>query len=265
MAVISSGNKPTLRQGSNGNDVKELQEFLGIEADGSFGPGTKAAVQKWQGAHGLEADGVVGPASWAAIRAADAGPGGAAVNQAATEAVHSMPGNTLPTAPAGPAPNMPTLHQGSSGDAVKVLQGYLQITADGSFGPQTAAAVEAYQKSHGLEADGVVGPQTWAAIKAGGAPTMQAAAIHAAAAVAQPKPVMLSNRSAAGAAQQQERTAAASGLKGKAKAAVGKVHAEAEKAIAKVKSAPLPARIIGGVGVGLAGLLGLRRLATKNE
>ena len=37
-----------LRKGSRGNEVKELQEFLGIGADGVFGPGTEAAVKAWQ-------------------------------------------------------------------------------------------------------------------------------------------------------------------------------------------------------------------------
>ena len=37
-----------LRKGSKGNEVKILQEFLEISADGIFGPGTEAAVKKWQ-------------------------------------------------------------------------------------------------------------------------------------------------------------------------------------------------------------------------
>ena len=56
----------------------------------------------------------------------------------------------------------PTLKRGSSGPGVAVLQGMLGITADGSFGPQTEAAVKVFQASHGLVADGVVGPMTWA-------------------------------------------------------------------------------------------------------
>ena len=54
----------TLKIGSRGKEVKELQEFLGIQADGAFGKGTEAAVKKWQSDNGLVADGIVGPATW---------------------------------------------------------------------------------------------------------------------------------------------------------------------------------------------------------
>jgi hypothetical protein len=56
-----------LKKGTRGNEVKELQEFLGIGADGIFGPGTEAAVKKWQATNGLTVDGIVGPATWDAM------------------------------------------------------------------------------------------------------------------------------------------------------------------------------------------------------
>lgn len=57
----------TLEQGDRGNDVKALQQRLHVTADGVFGPGTKAAVVKFQQSKGLTADGIVGPRTAAAL------------------------------------------------------------------------------------------------------------------------------------------------------------------------------------------------------
>jgi len=56
-----------LKVGSRGKEVKELQEFLEIGADGIFGKGTESSVKKWQSENGLVADGIVGPATWDAM------------------------------------------------------------------------------------------------------------------------------------------------------------------------------------------------------
>jgi len=53
-----------LKNGSKGNDVKLLQEKLGLTADGDFGPGTEAKVKAWQTKNGLTADGIVGDVTW---------------------------------------------------------------------------------------------------------------------------------------------------------------------------------------------------------
>lgn len=53
----------TLRQGSRGDAVKQMQRKLGIAADGVFGPGTAKAVKAWQSKNGLTPDGVIGPKS----------------------------------------------------------------------------------------------------------------------------------------------------------------------------------------------------------
>jgi putative chitinase len=58
------GGSMLLRVGSKGDDVKILQEKLGLNADGVFGPATEKAVKNWQAANGLSADGIMGPASW---------------------------------------------------------------------------------------------------------------------------------------------------------------------------------------------------------
>src|SRR3989338_5446789 len=57
----------TLKQGSSGSQVASLQATLGVTADGSFGPMTKAAVVAFQSANGLVADGVVGPMTGAVL------------------------------------------------------------------------------------------------------------------------------------------------------------------------------------------------------
>ena len=56
-----------LKIGSRGRDVRELQEFLEVGADGIFGQGTAAAVKAWQRANNLNDDGIVGPATWDAM------------------------------------------------------------------------------------------------------------------------------------------------------------------------------------------------------
>ncbi|MBI3888169.1 peptidoglycan-binding protein [Candidatus Nomurabacteria bacterium] len=53
-----------------------------------------------------------------------------------------------------------TLRVGSKGAEVKCLQGSLGLTADGSFGPKTKAAVVVFQKNAGLTADGVFGKKS---------------------------------------------------------------------------------------------------------
>ena len=53
-----------LKLGSEGDDVKKLQEKLGVDPIGKFGPKTEAAVKAWQAINGLTADGIVGDGTW---------------------------------------------------------------------------------------------------------------------------------------------------------------------------------------------------------
>jgi putative chitinase len=56
-----------LKNGSKGDNVKKLQEKLGVEAIGTFGPKTEAAVKAWQKANGLKDDGIVGDGTWSKL------------------------------------------------------------------------------------------------------------------------------------------------------------------------------------------------------
>jgi N-acetyl-anhydromuramyl-L-alanine amidase AmpD len=58
------------------------------------------------------------------------------------------------------------LFRGSQGPRVAELQRQLGVTVDGDFGPQTEAAVRAFQRrTPGLKVDGIVGPATAAAMR----------------------------------------------------------------------------------------------------
>ena len=55
----------TLKKGSQGEAVKQIQRKLGLKDDGDFGQKTHDAVAAWQKANGLLDDGIVGPKTWA--------------------------------------------------------------------------------------------------------------------------------------------------------------------------------------------------------
>jgi peptidoglycan hydrolase-like protein with peptidoglycan-binding domain len=65
-----------------------------------------------------------------------------------------------PTPPDG-KPARPTLRRPMKDELVKQVQAKVGVTADGTFGPNTEAAVRAFQRGHGLVPDGIVGPKTW--------------------------------------------------------------------------------------------------------
>ena len=75
-ALQDNGAGGTIRRGSKGEAVKEMQQLLmaagyGLPkygADGSFGAESEDAVRKFQGANGLTVDGICGPKTWAALQ-----------------------------------------------------------------------------------------------------------------------------------------------------------------------------------------------------
>lgn len=154
----------TLRNGSSGSAVQQLQYWLNVLAqydasipnltvDGQFGAGTEASVRAFQRKYGLTVDGVVGQTTWNAIYAryqsaqSDTGSAG-----------NAYPGNSV--------------SMGDRGNTVKLVQFWLRmartnysslpnVTVDGVFGSSTRSAVIAFQNYFGLTADGVVGRTTW--------------------------------------------------------------------------------------------------------
>jgi len=68
--------------------------------------------------------------------------------------------------PPDPIAPFPLVRRGDRIFPVRPLQRLLcarghAVSVDGSFGPRTESAVEAFQRSKSLAADGIVGPATW--------------------------------------------------------------------------------------------------------
>lgn len=79
LTQYDKGYLPTLRRGSKGAYVKELQTLLNyssmdsinLAVDGIFGPLTEIAVISYQKLHGLKGDGIVGPLTWGQLKRED--------------------------------------------------------------------------------------------------------------------------------------------------------------------------------------------------
>ena len=154
----------TLRQGSFGQEVTQLQEalielgYLSGKADGNYGAQTAAAVKAFQKANGLKVDGAAGEATQKLLY------GGNGKKAEVKATATPKPTNAAKTASTASQ----TLRKGDKGSEVRELQrkliqlGYLKGTADGVFGSQTANALKAYQKANNLTADGIAGSKTQA-------------------------------------------------------------------------------------------------------
>lgn len=146
---------PSLAKGSTETAwVHSLQNLLHKKGllnantanQGYFGPYTTAAVKTFQNNQGLSVTGTVGAETWAALGQC-----------------HQKPQQLAHLA----CPMV--LRKGHQTTWVRTLQrtlktkGFLikKYTADGIFGPNTEAAVKAFQKSQNLKSDGVVKSDTW--------------------------------------------------------------------------------------------------------
>lgn len=163
----------TLTEGATGEAVVALQEALGAEPDGDFGPRTAEALVEWEQTIPVLAEqaerrgdepAVVTPLTWVYLERAlhptmplrdvelaegsrdiGADPDGELAARAAIEGSEDTP---------------------YSGGAVAALQELLGVEADGSFGPLTAEAVRAVQEDADLEPTGEVDGPTWVAVEA---------------------------------------------------------------------------------------------------
>ena len=149
--------KTSLKQGSKGAQVKELQEglkklgYYKSTIDSSFGPVTASAVKQLQKATKNVQDGWFGPKTCASF------------NQKIT-AVATATKQVSNTGFDCPTIN---LKKGSKGENVKTLQthlktlGYYTRQVDGDFGKYTDEAVRKFQTAtQGLKVDGIFGPVT---------------------------------------------------------------------------------------------------------
>jgi len=155
-----------LRVGSTGSDVRLMQTYLNmirivypsipyLIVDGTFGEEMQRAVVAFQHEFVLTPDGIIGPITWNKI-----------VEQFLLVTGNASVSLEYPGTP---------LRIGSTGSSVRLMQGFLAdlrarypslppVAVDGIFGPNTHAAVVAFQRIAGLTPDGVIGPLTWNAI-----------------------------------------------------------------------------------------------------
>lgn len=173
--IAQTQTRPTLRVGSTGGAVSEIQAILTLlgyfdnPVDGKYQATTEAAVQKFQTDVGLNSDGIVGPATWEKLLptpSTEFTPPDVPETAAADADAETMADEDEADEPI----ELPTLRQGVSGPAVMRVQdtlksrGFYDGPVDGIFGPATEAAVMEFQRSKQLAADGVVGPATWQAL-----------------------------------------------------------------------------------------------------
>ena len=162
-----SSKMETLEMGSEGSEVKQLQQklkdlgYLSGSADGKFGKATEAAVITFQKNNGLTADGKAGTATLNKLYSGTAKK--FTGTQAKLDDNNSSSGRDTSNIS---STGYVTLESGSTGEPVKTLQnrlkelGYYHGNVDGNFGEGTETAVMAFQQNNNLTVDGKAGPAT---------------------------------------------------------------------------------------------------------
>lgn len=163
---ISTGLTRTLRRGYTGDDViavqerlKELGYYTG-SIDGVYGSGSIAAATAFQKNNGLKVDGLTGQSTYAALFSSSAVAAGSSSSSGSSSS--------------GSSSTYVKLQSGDKGTEVKKLQQALKdlgydVSADGTYGPITVAAVIAFQKLNGLDDDGIAGAKTQTVLYSGNA------------------------------------------------------------------------------------------------
>ncbi len=147
-----------LERGDHGPAVRDLHQRLlhagFTPGEDCFDEATHDAVCRFQESRRIEVDGIVGRQTWSAL----------------VEAAHRLGDRLL-------------YHKSSPmlrGDDVAELQqrlgalGFDAGRVDGIFGPETAAALESFQRNAGLPSDGIFGPDCLAALNRLGGRATQA-------------------------------------------------------------------------------------------
>lgn len=140
-----------LGEGARGEAVRDVQRRLGVlghdigaDAGGEFGPATAAATRAFQEERGLPADGICGPVTWAAL----------------VEAGWRLGDRFLYW--------RSPMQRGEDVAELQSSLGALGFDAgrvDGICGPDTARALEEFQRNSGLTPDGICGPDSVAALQ----------------------------------------------------------------------------------------------------
>lgn len=176
--LAQASTRPTLRLGSTGSAVSEIQAMLVLlgyfdaPIDGQYQAPTEEAVKAFQVDAGLSDDGIVGPATWEKLLpspSTEFTPPAVPETVASEDSEDEMAEEETAEA-ADPPVELPVLRQGMTGSAVSRVQetlkarGFYDGAIDGIFGPGTEAAVMEFQTDARLAADGIVGPATWQAL-----------------------------------------------------------------------------------------------------